>query len=80
MDMECNLSKIRMVVFLSRSKFIKIFPVPCKPHSAACDSEAYDASNKSHWECEACDQGAEGRLVLSHFSSAKTSSNISTCL
>lgn len=36
MDMECNLSKIRAVVFLGRSKFIKIFPIPCRPHSAAC--------------------------------------------
>lgn len=35
MDMECNLSKIRIVVFLGRSKFIKIFPTPRRPHSAA---------------------------------------------
>lgn len=36
MDMECNLSKIRTVVSLGKSKFIKIFPIPCRPHSAAC--------------------------------------------
>lgn len=34
--MECNLSKIRTVVFLGRSKIIKIFPIPRRPHSAAC--------------------------------------------
>lgn len=36
MDMECNLSKIRTVVFLGRSKFIKIFPIPRRPHSVGC--------------------------------------------
>lgn len=72
MDMECDLSKIRMAdVFLGRSKLIKIFLTPCRPHSAAC--KYMMLLNKVIGNTKAVINEQKESLPLSHFTSAKTS-------